>query len=101
MADAVPGAELRPLTHEQADRILAAVFDTPPTREPLHERDCPACDVAEDIAGCLAAVWDPHENWHEATVDNGLPGDTLLVQVSRVAAHVLHRRMPGHTGVAR
>lgn len=84
------------LTDERARRILDAIFDTPPQHEPTHERDCPACDMADEIAGSLAALWDPHGNWWETTVDNGLPGDTLLVQVARVAAHTLHRRLPGH-----
>lgn len=96
--DPVPAGEPREWTDEKARRILALIRDTPPRLEPLHERDCPACDIADQIAGELAAVWDPHENWWETEVNDGLPGDTMIVQVSRIAAHTLHRRMPGHQG---
>lgn len=66
--------------------------------EPLHEKDCPACDIAADIAGTLAATWDPLELWVDTAVIDGCPGDSYLDQATRCAAHVLHRRLPGHSG---
>lgn len=74
------------------------VLDTLWRVEPLHEKDCPACDIAADVAGTIAAAWDPNDNWGETPVSDGCAGDTVLDQVTRCAAHVLHRRLPGHAG---
>lgn len=77
-------------------RLLAAIADSDYRREPIHERDCPACDIAANVAGTLAAVWDPLELWAETPVSDGMPGDTVLDQATRLVAFVLHRRLPGH-----
>ncbi|MFD2421632.1 hypothetical protein [Amycolatopsis pigmentata] len=87
---------MTPAEQRTLDNLVDAILDTDSRTEPVHERDCPACDIASEIAGTLAAEWDPHENWHDTTVSNGLPGDTVLDQATRIAAHVLHRRLPGH-----
>ncbi|MBB1153977.1 hypothetical protein [Amycolatopsis dendrobii] len=79
-----------------ADELADVLQDIEWRTEPLHERDCPACDIAADIAGTLACVWDPNGQWCETPVTDGLPGDSLLDQATRCAAHVLHRRLPGH-----
>lgn len=84
-------AEMTPREEEQVRIILDSLW----REEPLHERDCRACDVAAEIAGTLAASWDPHDNWSETEIGDGLPGDTVLTQAERIAAHVLHRSLLG------
>lgn len=76
--------------------FVNAVWDIPPRREPLHEHDCAACDIADEVTGVIACYWDEPECWYTTPVNDGLPGDTLLTQLSRMVAHVLHRRMPGY-----
>jgi hypothetical protein len=84
------------LSREAAlDNLVQQIFDVGWREEPVHAKDCPACDVASEIAGTLAACWDPNENWAETTVGDGLPGDSVLDQATRVAAWVLHRRLLG------
>jgi hypothetical protein len=77
------------------ERLLDAIFHHP-RHEQVHEKDCPGCTIAFEIAGELATAWDPLENWDDTPAIDGLPGDTLHRQVERVAAYVLHRRLPGH-----
>lgn len=88
MNDDVPAEEVR--------RIMDKIFDVPPRREPVHQHDCAPCDLASEVAGCIAAMWDEDEVWDETTVTDGLTGDTKLDQLTRIVAHVLHRRMPGY-----
>lgn len=78
------------------EALINAVWDIPPRLEQLHDRDCPACDVSDEVAGMIACYWDTDDNWDTTPVGDGLPGDTKLAQLSRLIAHVLHRRMPGH-----
>jgi hypothetical protein len=86
---------------EKMRRILAdeekvrLIMDSRYREEPVHERDCPACDLAAEIAGTFGACWDPNDQWADTTVDDGLPGDSVLDQATRMAAHVLHRRLLG------
>ena len=90
----IGGVVVNTPTPEEAEKVRL-ILDTLWREEPLHEKDCPACDVAAEVAGALAATWDPLDNWHETEVGDGLPGDTVLIQAERVAAHVLHRRLLG------
>lgn len=76
--------------------FLEAVWDVPPRREVMHERDCAACDVSDEIAGMIACYWDTDTDWYSTPVGDGLPGDMKLTQLARMVAHVLHRRMPGY-----
>lgn len=77
--------------------ILDLLADNSPRDEPYHERDCPACDVAAEIVGALAADWDPNFTWGDVPAI-GWPGSdlTMIGQAERIVAHVLHRRLPGH-----
>lgn len=77
-------------------RLVEAVFDIPPRCELLHERDCAACDMSDEIAGMIACYWDTMDDWYITDAHDGLPGDTKLTQLGRMVAHVLHRRMPGY-----
>jgi len=81
---------------ETAQRLLNLIFDIPPRSELLHERDCAACDISDEIAGMIAAYWDEDETWDKTPAVDGLPGDTKLTQLGRMIAHVLHRRTPGY-----
>jgi hypothetical protein len=76
------------------NRLVRAIRDSLWRTEPLHERDCWACDVAADLAGTWAASWDVDQQWYKTPVDDGVPGDTMLDQATRIAAYVLHRRIP-------
>lgn len=69
-----------------------------PEDEQIHERDCPACDLAAQIVTELAGLWDPNENWWvvSASAIGKVDADTMALQAQRVAAYVLHRRLPGH-----
>lgn len=79
------------------DALLKVLADNSPCDEPYHERDCPACDVAAEVVGALAAEWDPNQNWwHVPAI--GWPGGTMAQQAEKIVAHVLHRRLPGHGG---
>jgi hypothetical protein len=71
------------------------IFDSLYREEPMHEKDCPACDIACEVAGTISACWDPNEQWVETPANDGLPGDSLLDQLTRMAAWVLHRRLCG------
>lgn len=71
--------------------LARLVQDTAPELEHIHRRDCPACDTAWDIAGQLAALWDPDDDIFGLPALRGVPGDTVLTQVARTAAFVLHR----------
>lgn len=82
--------------NDPVNALIKAVFDIPPRHELLHDHDCAACDIADEVAGMIACYWDEDGFWDQATADDGLPGDTLLTQLSRMTAHVLHRRMPGY-----
>lgn len=79
-----------------ASRILAEIMDVRPVEEPVHDKDCPACDLACEVTGTVMAYWDPNDTWVEVEAPDGLPGDTLSRQLERMVAHVLHRRLPGH-----
>lgn len=85
-------------TIEQLNKVWDAVVDYSKWRtEPLHERDCPACDLASEIAGSFAAELsgpeDSLDDWNLIKADRGLPGDTKLDQMTRLAAWVLHRKL--------
>lgn len=85
------------ISDERAKRILDLIMDSKYREEPVHEKDCPACDLAAEIAGTIACCWDPLENWDETPAPDGLPGDTLLDQLVRLCAFDLHRKLPGHS----
>jgi len=79
-----------------------------PRRAPVHESDCLVCDLAGDLIDVLAFELDPSNRWAEPADLDGLVGVTVGQQLHRIAAHALHRRLPGHypdlpagTGVAR
>lgn len=94
---------------ERTDRLVASIFEANGTEEKTHEADCFACDLAAEIAGCIAAFVhfgtlvregrEEHDGWEEpAAVDypDALPGDTRLDMAFRIAAHHLHQKLPGH-----
>lgn len=83
-------------TPELVNRLLDKVLDSRYREEPIHEKDCPACDLAAETAGTIACCWDPNETWYEVEAPDGLPGDTLLDQLVRLIAFDLHRRLLGH-----
>jgi len=53
--------------------ISDLILDSSWRTEPYHERDCPACDLADELVGTWAAVFDPLGNWWEVEVPDGLP----------------------------
>lgn len=73
--------------------LLRTILDVNWTIEATHDHDCPACDIAADIAGTFAVAWEEGEDWDTLQVDSGLPGDTKLDQAMRIASYVLHRRL--------
>lgn len=79
---------------DPTENLLEAIFDNSARDEPWHESDCTACDIASQVAGELAAYWDPDAAWWE-TSSVGWPELTLIQQAERVVAHVLHRRLHG------
>lgn len=89
--DDLGGPQHYPITNTAA--ILAMLADNSPKDEPYHERDCPACDVASEVVGALAV-----ENWWTVPAVGWPGGLTMAQQAEKVVAHVLHRRMPGHSG---
>lgn len=99
-------AEKRRRTQELLDVIFG---DRADTLEPLHDSDCPACDLACEIAGYIAASVhfgtrvrvgrEEHTGWEEPPDSEPfVPGDTRLDQAARIAAKVLHDKLPGHGG---
>jgi hypothetical protein len=76
-------------------RLLREILDVHWKEEVLHAKDCPACDLAANLAGTLGAAWDPDGRWDETPVTDGLPGDSMLDQATRIAAWVLHRDLLG------
>lgn len=86
----------QPWTSERIDRIIESIRDSRYREEPVHEKDCPACDLAAEIAATIACCWDPNETWWDVEAPDGLPGDTLQQQLVRLIAFDLHRKLPGH-----
>lgn len=80
---------------EPAMNLLRCIMDSEWRTEPYHEKDCPACDFADEIVATIASCWDPNDTWHDTPIGDGLPGDTVFMQAVRCTAHVLHRRMLG------
>lgn len=94
----------------RGERLLDAIFAPSGVEETTHESDCFACDLASEIAGSIAAY--VHfgtrvrvskrveiDGWQEpATLDHAeaIPGDTRLDMAYRIAAHELHKKLPGH-----
>lgn len=94
----------------RGERLLDAIFAPSGVEETTHESDCFACDLASEIAGSIAAYVHfgtrvrvsravETDGWQEpATLDydEAVPGDTRLDMAYRIAAHELHKKLPGH-----
>lgn len=89
------------LSDDRIERILALLEDNRACDEPYHERDCPACDLADEIVGSIGADWDPNMTWADVPAIGWDNGDSMERQAVRIVAHVLHRRLPGHSGGGR
>lgn len=95
--------------NERDQRLLDAIFGPSGVAETLHDKDCPACDFAAEIAGSIAAyvtfglpepphatdhtIWNLSASQHNPDV---IDGDEWLDVATRLAAHVLHEKLPGH-----
>jgi len=97
----------------RTERLVDAIFAPNGTHERTHERthdsDCFACDLAAEIAGSIAASVHfgtrvrtgrtETDGWAlPATLDcdDANPNDTRLDLAYRLAAHNLHKKLPGH-----
>lgn len=90
----------------RTERLVDAIFEPNGTQERTHETDCPACDIASEIAGGIAVYCRPGipevqpdgtNEWNRpSTYDEGVPGDTWLDVAYRIAAYELHKKLPGH-----
>lgn len=77
------------------ERIMQLIYDVNWCTEDVHEKDCRACDVASEVAGTIAAAWDTEDGWSTTPAADGKPGDTMLDQLTRIVAFVLHRELLG------
>lgn len=93
----------------RTERLVDAIFAPNGTHERTHDSDCFACDLAAEIAGSIAASVHfgtrvrvgrtETDGWSEpATLDcdDANLNDTRLDLAYRLAAHNLHKKLPGH-----